>query len=169
MPSLCRAVEDSRNKGKFVVPEVVGDATAAGLSDVLKKSCGRRAVKVEELDLTSLGSDDRAGALSKNGQSRSPSALKNRHVLTLASDATLSDKLAEVMSVDSYTILFVSTPSEPIYEADFEEPVQMDLRRRVQDSVRRQSNETGWNNLPLFEKYQFFTPGKDCVCPGITA
>lgn len=69
IPSLCSAVEDSRNKGKFVVPEVIGDASFAGISETIKEACGSKAVTVEELVLTSLPSDDRAGALSENSQS----------------------------------------------------------------------------------------------------
>jgi hypothetical protein len=66
---------------------------------------------------------------------------------------------------DSYTILFVSTPAEPVYEADFSEPLRMDLKRHVQGSlVRREGNETEWKKLPLFEKYQFFTPGTQRPC-----
>ena len=85
-----------------------------------------------------------------------------RHVLTTGLDAILSEKLVEATADDSYTILFISTPGEPTtYEADFTEPVQMDLKRNVNNgAVRRQGNETDWNKLPLFEKYQFFTPGK---------
>lgn len=69
LPSLCRAVDDSRNKGKFIVPEVIGDATSIGISDTIKKACGAKVVTVEELDLTSLPSDDRTGALSENSES----------------------------------------------------------------------------------------------------
>lgn len=86
-------------------------------------------------------------------------------MLTFNSDAILSETLAAVTADDTYTILFVSTPGELIYEADFAEPVQMDLRRNVQHGpVQRQGNQTDWDRLPLFEKYQFFTPGKIDRC-----
>ena len=80
---------------------------------------------------------------------------------TCFSDAILSEKLAAVTADGGYTILFLSSPGEPTYDADFVEPIQMDLKRHVRDgSVRRQSNESDWDRLPLFQKYQFFTPGK---------
>jgi hypothetical protein len=72
-------------------------------------------------------------------------------------------------SADSYTFIYLSSPSEPIYEADFGEPLHVELKRRaVSMPVRRAKNETDWNNLPLFEKYQFFTPGMGFFCPAYT-
>ena len=64
----------------------------------------------------------------------------------------------------SYTLILLGAPTtaaEPtVYEAEFEETVMMDLKRSVQGRPsRRADNETEWNKLPLFEKYQFFTPG----------
>lgn len=76
-------------------------------------------------------------------------------------DEYLAQRLAGMTDTNSYTILFMSTPGEPNYEAEFEDSVQMDFKRDVQgQTVRRNDNETDWNRLPLFEKYQFFTPGR---------
>lgn len=77
-------------------------------------------------------------------------------------DAHFSERLDSLATDNDYTIIFLSTPMEnTMYEADFEDAVEMDLRRHVQDgsAMRRKENETDWNKLPLFEKYQFFTPG----------
>lgn len=66
---------------------------------------------------------------------------------------------------DSYTLIFYGVPldaEEPaVYEPEFEEQVLINLKRNLQGHPsRRANNETDWNKLPLFEKYQFFTPGK---------
>jgi hypothetical protein len=74
-------------------------------------------------------------------------------------DQALERALEFPLGSKSYTILFVATTAEPVYEAVFDEPVRMDLKRSVQGQVRRAGNETEWSKLPLFEKYQFFTPG----------
>lgn len=74
----------------------------------------------------------------------------------------------------SYTIVFVGTPrpskkssssaEKTIYESEFIEPVRMDVKRDVTDGyIRRADNETEWDNRPLFQKYQFFTPGKSNI------
>ena len=55
-----------------------------------------------------------------------------------------------------------SDPNEfKAYEPDFGAPVRMDLRRWEEAPevvAQRKANET--DRRPLFEKYQFFTPGK---------
>ena len=64
-----------------------------------------------------------------------------------------------------YTVVLFSDPNEfKAYEPEFIEPVHMDLRRQADDGVKftsRRANST--NKAPLFEKYQFFTPGKRSV------
>jgi hypothetical protein len=66
---------------------------------------------------------------------------------------------------DSYTLIFYGVPmhaEEPtVYEPEFEEQVLINLKRNLEGHpLKRANNETEWNKLPLFEKYQFFTPGK---------
>ena len=64
------------------------------------------------------------------------------------------------------TVIFAGTSNEPSYEPEFEEPVHMELKRDMQGQpLRRDNNETDWEKLPLFEKYQFFTPGKSYALP----
>ena len=76
-------------------------------------------------------------------------------------DDILGQALEPLLSSDSYTILFVGTPGEPSYQPEFEEPVRMDLKRHLLNQpIRRQDNETERDTRNLFEKYQFFTPGK---------
>lgn len=78
-------------------------------------------------------------------------------------DALFQERLDTLNGDNDYTVVFLSTQMEnTMYEADFEEAVDMDLKRHVQSGslMRRADNETDWNKLPLFEKYQFFTPGK---------
>jgi hypothetical protein len=68
-----------------------------------------------------------------------------------------------------YTVLLFSGRNEvDTYEPSFTEPVHMDLKRQSGPVYvgRRAANST--DNLPLFEKYQFFTPGKpNLVAPSL--
>lgn len=76
-------------------------------------------------------------------------------------DDVLAQSLDKATAGDSYTFIFFSTLGEPAYEPEFEEPVRMELKRHVQSAqLQQRDNETDWNKLPLFEKYQFFTPGR---------
>ncbi|KAK7397665.1 hypothetical protein QQX98_012964 [Neonectria punicea] len=142
MPHLCRAVDDSRIHGKFIVSEVVGHLTKAGLENFVTTACEQKNkhVIVEELSLPPLTSN-RAGSLAD-------------------SDDALSRSLDGLSLSESYTILFVGTPGEQIYEPEFDDRLRMDLKRDLRSSpMRRADNGTERDRRPLFEKYQFFTPG----------
>ncbi|KAM4055942.1 vacuolar ATP synthase subunit s1 (ATP6S1) domain-containing protein [Hirsutella rhossiliensis] len=140
MPHLRRAFEDSRILGRFDVAEVVGAVDTAGVVEHIKSECAKKnkAVTVDEVHLASLASQDRASTLSKN-------------------DGILAGSLETTAKDDSYTILFLSAPGEP---AQFVESLHTDLKRDVNAMhFSRMGNNTRWESLPLFEKYQFFTPG----------
>lgn len=79
----------------------------------------------------------------------------------MAIDADSSIALdLEMASANSYTILFYATPREPLYDSDFIEPLHTDLRRSLDGAASMQkANRTERDTRPLFEKYQFFTPG----------
>lgn len=65
----------------------------------------------------------------------------------------------------TYTFILLSTPSTKVeevdegsvYEAAFNDPVHMDLKRSLY--ARADNSTTKSDQRPLFEKYQFLTPG----------
>jgi hypothetical protein len=69
-------------------------------------------------------------------------------------------KLLETLDKD-YTVILLSDPNElKAYKPEFSEPVHMDMKRWSEErgvAAPKKGNST--SNLPLFEKYQFFTPG----------
>ncbi|RDA89936.1 hypothetical protein CP533_3301 [Ophiocordyceps camponoti-saundersi (nom. inval.)] len=143
MPSLCRAVARPRIQSDFSVAEVIGNTEYAGLAQYIESECTKKgkSVIVDEVRLPPLGQNDRAGDLSKH-------------------DEILFDKLETLTRSDSYTILFLSSPGEPAYQAEFVDTIHQDLKRDLEpELVRREENNTEWERLPLLEKYQFFTPG----------
>ncbi|KAH7318756.1 BIG/ATPase V1 complex, subunit S1 [Stachybotrys elegans] len=144
LPSLCNAADASSLQGRYIVSEVVGAVAGAGISAMIETACSQKEKKVtiEEVNLSSLSQEDRVESLAEN-------------------DAVLSSSLKRLTTTDSYTIVFLSTPGEPTsYKADFGEAMHTDLKRGIKAShVRRDSNNTDWDRLPVFEKYQFFTPG----------
>ncbi|UNI19155.1 hypothetical protein JDV02_005364 [Purpureocillium takamizusanense] len=143
MPHLCWAVDDSRVKSRYTVSEVVGSVAGSGIAEYIRSSCAdkKKVVTVDEVALASLVGKNRAGALSSN-------------------DAVLADNIEAATTSDSYTFLFYSTPSEPAYEPEFVNPLHMDLKRDMEGTpIVRNTNSTQRDTRPLFEKYQFFTPG----------
>ncbi|KAH7263904.1 hypothetical protein B0J15DRAFT_463830 [Fusarium solani] len=150
MPYLHLEMESKDIHGKFIVPEVVGESiNKKDIEDYVSTACsqqGKDAV-FQTVELKSLDND--------------PERRDN---------VDLWQQAKSLIEKGSHTVLFVGTPrpskksassaEKTIYESEFVEPVRMDVKRDVTDGFqRRADNETEWDNRPLFQKYQFFTPG----------
>lgn len=162
MTRLCRAAKDPRIKSWYTVSEVVGDVAGADMSSYIKSACAKknRAVTVDEVALTSPASGDKTLTLAGNGMAKCPGHSGAAGHADASADAILADNLEEATKSDSFTILFYSTPPEPAYEPEFFETSHMDLKRDVQGTpYARDENSTHRDTRPLFEKYQFFSPG----------
>lgn len=117
------------------------------LNDYIKTACAGKTVEIGQTRLAPLGRDtrERASTLADN-------------------DYVLGRNLEKMRSEsDSYTVIYLASPSEPTYQAEFTgEPLHAELKRHDASILhaRKDKNETEWNKLPLFEKYVFFSPGK---------
>ncbi|PHH71474.1 hypothetical protein CDD82_6494 [Ophiocordyceps australis] len=143
MPHLCRAIDDVRVKSKFTVAEVVGHVTHPGIAQHIRESCAQKnkVATVNHVDLVSIPREGRTSALFSN-------------------DATLATSLDAIMSTNSFTIIFYSPPGEPVYEAEFSDSLHIEMKRDMHSMpMRRKDNDSERDTRPLFEKYQFFTPG----------
>lgn len=95
----------------------------------------------------------------------------------MALDILLQELLAQFKG-RSYIVVYATTPitegeASPVphghgdaiphpaqaYEAEFQEPLHNENKRQT-GVVGRAANSTRYDRRPLFEKYQFFTPGK---------
>jgi hypothetical protein len=146
--NLHQAISRKEIQGKFIVSEVIGESIDAdAIQDYIQTACYEQAKKVEP-HFTLVKAEDDKEAIEK---------------------WTSSEKWMK----DSYTVLFVGTPStqaktastskkvsgseKTIYEPEFIEPLHMDLKRDVSEGSKA-GNATR-DTRGLFEKYQFFTPG----------
>lgn len=67
------------------------------------------------------------------------------------------------VGIESYTVLYFASPHEPprSYESEFVDAAPMELRRSLEGAVLERADGGKSNStVPLFVKYQFFTPGK---------
>ncbi|GKU04877.1 hypothetical protein FLAG1_07567 [Fusarium langsethiae] len=146
--NLHQAIARKEIQGKFIVSEVVGESIDAdAIQDYIQTACYEQAKKVEPHFTLIKAGDDK--------------------------EAIEQWKSNEKWMKDSYTVLFVGTPStqaktvsaskkvsgseKTIYESEFIEPLHMDLKRDVSEGSNA-GNATR-DTRGLFEKYQFFTPG----------
>ncbi|KAI8228469.1 hypothetical protein K4K57_007587 [Colletotrichum sp. SAR 10_99] len=145
-PNLCRAISSKDIRGVYSVAEVVGEVKVDSVAEYLHKACGSKKIEIDQTRLAPLGRD---------ASERASTLADNDHVLGQS-----LEKLRKTS--DSYTVIYLASPSEPTYQAEFpEEPLHAELKRHEASllQVRKDKNETKWEKLPLFEKYVFFSPG----------
>ena len=80
--------------------------------------------------------------------------------------------LLEMLPSPNYTVIYTTTPvSNDQQHTDFEASmyemdktmsplVHMDLKRDISMHVGTSGNSTNGTSLPLFERYQYFSPGQ---------
>ncbi|OJD17767.1 hypothetical protein AJ78_02176 [Emergomyces pasteurianus Ep9510] len=187
-PQLRRQVLklDEKVKGSFAVTEVVGKVDVDALQGVLERECGVKAVKIDGSGGTPQAYTNKAQIIRVDFPSAVMDS--NRSELLAKNDEFLGILLDRLPSRD-YTVLYTTTPREStsagivleepaLYnEIDsdiYQNPLRMDTKRdnmphshsRRDDDGDGDSNGGGsdddeeqWRNLPLFEKYQFLSPG----------
>ncbi|MCJ1226798.1 hypothetical protein MMC12_003452 [Toensbergia leucococca] len=157
-------------RSSFTVTDVVGEIDPNQLVSVLETQCGAGILSVDastgsfpvvddmkpriiSLDFPSLSTThDRASKLSEN-------------------DGFLSSVL-DLLPSPKYTVIYTTTPissdhpqiliqESQTYEMDsaFPSAVHIDLKRDYSIQGRASNHSGVDSSLPLFEKYQFFTPG----------
>ncbi|KAM0345150.1 hypothetical protein ACHAPU_006785 [Fusarium lateritium] len=168
MPSLHQAIAGEGIQGKFIVPEVVGDAMDAdAIQNYIQTVCHKQAKKAEPHFTLIKHSGVEKGRLPYRH-------ISDESRIDLIVDAVKQWKANEKWMKDSYTVLFVGTPpaqaksassskkasasEKTIYEPEFIESMHMDMKRDVSDGLNQAKNSTR-DTRSLFEKYQFFTPG----------
>ncbi|KAI9046489.1 hypothetical protein LZ554_009236 [Drepanopeziza brunnea f. sp. 'monogermtubi'] len=161
-PHLNHAVRSAGLEKSFSVSEVVGATVADGgeMVDLLVSRCGAERIPLGEWKEV----EKREGKkVVMNGVLPAVAGAERRRVVG-DNDAKLFSLLRKLEGTQ-YTVIYHTTPADVVaeqgteqivYEASFEDVVHMDLKR---DLGAREKNATVGDVRPLFEKYQFFSPG----------
>ncbi|KAI1106124.1 BIG1-domain-containing protein [Jackrogersella minutella] len=140
VPNLRRSMEKAETR--YTVAEVAGQLNMKEISAYIQSSCeGVRQPFVDDLELAPLPSANSAWTLKDN-------------------DEELGMVLEQYEREGSFTIIYAGGPRKETpqtYKAEFPGAVHSELKRDLHLIQQRASNKT--RNLPLFEKYQFFTSG----------
>ncbi|KAI8965669.1 BIG1-domain-containing protein [Daldinia sp. FL1419] len=140
VPNLLRY--NDKAQSRYSLPEVIGELNTDDVVAYVKKSCkGKTDLYVEQLEMTPLPSANDAHTLGEN-------------------DDELGMVLEQFDREGSYTVIYTGTPRKEIprtYTASFQDGMPTELKRDVQSAQKRAINNS--NNLPLFEKYQYFSTG----------
>jgi len=153
-------------QARLAVSEVIGSLSFSDFSEYIRSNCGKQGkeVTVEELQLRSLPSgrtaNKRAEVVLDNGKKSCKPMARGCQANANLKDYEINTALEKFSSTGDYTVIYFSDPNEfQAYEAEFVDPVHIELRRQSAPVHvgRRQGNVS--DNAGLFEKYQFFTPG----------
>ncbi|KAF7895752.1 uncharacterized protein EAF01_009714 [Botrytis porri] len=168
VPHMKAAVADSRVRATYSVMDVIHEDgnLAAELAEYIEKTCGQ---KVERRGIVGSESTDATG----NGVIVSHLEALSTEKVARAEEFNDQDYMLNnvyyqhLPSGPEYTVIFTTTPvgsvleqhnSElPVYNAEFDSTSHIDLKRDFR--IRADNSTTEPDRRPLFEKYQYFTPG----------
>ncbi|KAL5317955.1 hypothetical protein ACEPPN_015059 [Leptodophora sp. 'Broadleaf-Isolate-01'] len=166
-PHLRNAIVHSSVQGRLAVNDVLGLKASDGdeLQALLEKECGAQVVRLGDVRSAIAGGKVSVARESWAGLKGSK---EDRGRMIEDIDSKLYQHLHALSTGPKYTVIFLSTPASNIapestaekaiiYEPKFMEPLHMDLKR---DIYARERNESGTvDQRPLFEKYNFLSPG----------
>jgi hypothetical protein len=163
LPYLQDAMLHDSVKSSLLVPEVLGlsDGMRQEIIEFLKENCGAK-VSQKFVDDGKYGARDSA---TMNDEILIGGWTESEQKLGQSDPALQLNVLKNMRKYHDYTFILFSTASgvveedneSTIYQAAFDDPLHMDLKR---DIYARDGNATKrFDGRPLFEKYQFLTPG----------
>ncbi|KAI4599934.1 hypothetical protein KJ359_001670 [Pestalotiopsis sp. 9143b] len=151
-PKLQAALSSSKVQGRMTVSEMSGVVDLQQVSSSIRENC-KAAGKTPSVDSMVLDAVPTAGRYQDVVES-----LRD-------SDDDMSVVLQQYDAAGDFTVIYtagsrtdrVEAASQKNYEAEFKDTTHQELKRQV-DSVKRKEKKER-DTRPLFEKYQFFTPG----------
>ncbi|KAI4797469.1 BIG1-domain-containing protein, partial [Aureobasidium sp. EXF-8846] len=162
------AGKDKDVKSVFAAKNVVGHVDSMNMVASITRECNTRSTLLLDGERGEIPTSSSKDYDSIHVQFRAlPTAHDDRESALLKADSYLNSLLA---TLDSYTVLYATldnlSPPQAMhpeqYEMDEPYPSNMhtDLKRDLNSHVSRASNVSNPQaDLPLFEKYQFLSPG----------
>ncbi|KAF3000366.1 hypothetical protein E8E14_004994 [Neopestalotiopsis sp. 37M] len=147
-PKLQSALSSSKVQGRMMVSEMSGVVDLQQVASSIRESC-QAAGKTPSIDSMVLEAVPTAG--------RYEDLVEN----LVDSDNDVGVVLQQYDAAGDFTVIYTAgartdKAEEKHYEAEFKDTTHQELKRQV-DSIKREKKER--DTRPLFEKYQFFTPG----------
>ncbi|PQE32007.1 ER protein BIG1 [Rutstroemia sp. NJR-2017a WRK4] len=171
VPHLRAAINDPRVQVIYSVTDMVAEDLdiVQELDSFIASSCGQNVVSRRDVSLSTV-IDGAKNIVVANLESLSTDPAVRAGELA-DQDALINTNFFEHLSNGpEYTVIYTTTPvgavidsedvdaAEPIvYDAQFDATEHLDLKRDFR--VRADNSTNSTDNRPLFEKYQFFTPG----------
>ncbi|ERF68090.1 hypothetical protein EPUS_06901 [Endocarpon pusillum Z07020] len=159
---------DTRLRSRTIIPEVIGEVDIRLIEQELNRRCGASSIAIDVSTIASSAIfDDTPQVLSLNFSAPSESQPERGQDI-LDHDASLS-LILDMLRNRNYTVLYTTTPAVPAshvagtpkqYEMySYDESLHTELKRDVDSEPVKVRNNQTLVDGPLFEKYQFLTPG----------
>jgi hypothetical protein len=167
-PALSRKITNGKKQGirsSTTIEELVGDVDVESWHNILESKCGAHIVEVDAV--TGIPTEQKTMPVVYNVWLPAP---------TTPEDLTENDAFfASVMDIipsQTYTVLYVTSPGKMsrrvriadtgLYEmvSQVQETLHIDLRRDLSSGLQKRANNETLVDGPLFDRYQFLTPGK---------
>ncbi|ETN38451.1 uncharacterized protein HMPREF1541_06486 [Cyphellophora europaea CBS 101466] len=156
------AKHQSNIRSSVSVSEVVGEVDVSRWEQTLERECGAEVLHVD----ASSGSIPSYKSMPKVLSVAFPAPTTSNRLHDLSVNDAFLESILDMLPSSNYTVLYATTahgapePSaEHLMDAEVQNPLHMEMKRDLSSGlVRRASNQTIVDG-PLFEKYQFFTPG----------
>ncbi|KAK5195868.1 hypothetical protein LTR92_004809 [Exophiala xenobiotica] len=170
-PVLAQALSGQSKRGvrsSMVVPDVVGSIDPSSWIDLLQTKCG---VQTTEIDGSTGAVPATIPSSPRLLQVALPAPSTSRKQDLSSNDAFFASVL-DLLPTQNYTVLYMTTWAvDNGVTAQQAEPTDYDMKSQIQESMHidlkrdlglRAENKTENQTMidgPLFDKYQFFTPG----------
>ncbi|MCJ1474609.1 hypothetical protein MMC13_003269 [Lambiella insularis] len=161
--------EDKHVRSSFTVSEVLGEFDTTALVSTLEQQCGAGKLNVDaSTGLFDIVNDLKPRIIMVDFPLLPVGA--ERFTSSRTNDLFLSNLLSIIPS-PNYTVVYTTTPATSVNQHTTMEPsmyemdktmsplVHMDLKRDLMIHPRASGNGSNSTSLPLFERYQYFTPG----------
>lgn len=161
--------EDSRIRSSFTVTDVLGEIDTPALVRTLEERCGAGTLSVDaSTGLFDIVDDMRPRIIKLDfpalptGPSRSEVLYENGPFLA---------SILDVLPSPNFTVIYTTTPPSTAHQAlmaeskfyEMDQPSMLSAHMEMKRDLSAFGNSTNGNSTlppgPLFERYQFFTPG----------
>ncbi|KAL6250441.1 hypothetical protein RBB50_002743 [Rhinocladiella similis] len=169
-PVLAQALSGHSARGirsSMVVPDVTGSIDSSSWTDLLRSKCGVQVTEIDGSKGTIPATISSAPRLLKVTLPKPSSQRQN----DLAHNDAFFASVLDMLPTQNYTVLYTTArsgvvevvePKEYDMESQVQESLHIDLKRDLGLDARAgngaKNNQTMIDG-PLFDKYQFFTPG----------
>ncbi|KAM0794331.1 BIG/ATPase V1 complex, subunit S1 [Usnea florida] len=160
---------DKSIRSSLAVSEVLGELSAGYLSGVIQEKCGAGHLRVDASTGSFAISEDSKPRVINLDFPPLPAG-DGRYQKLLENDAFLASFL-DLISSNKFTVVYTTTPPDAAYhpaltesesyemDAQFQAPVHMELKRDLSNTKRASGDDITLPKGPLFERYQFLSPG----------